>query len=175
MLLWQTNTFSRPSDMAQTTTRERPRLAASVQGKIDFSSEILQLAASAAALQFQSASEAEFSGDAVESYALPAWLPPIDSWLPHGALLALGLERNTTSQPEMLGTCGIDPHLDSIHGLVFVVVIHNDGLKFKQARQIHQTGIREWFVFDDRLSHGVNDTKKSTCYLCITVPLRHTT
>lgn len=160
--------------MAEHSVFEGARLTGAVQGKITFDANVIAHARAASAHQYQAASEEEFSGDAVETYALPAWLPPVDSWLPHADLLSLGLVRNPTDEPQMVGTCGIDPHSDCIHGLVFVVVLHNDQLKFKQGRQMHETVIGEWFIFDDRLDHEVRDTKQSTCYLCITVPLRST-
>lgn len=158
--------------MSDSTVLRPSRLPAEIQGSISLPDITLRAASALAASQYQSAVDAEFSGDPVETYELPAWLPPVESFLPHEHLCSLGLERNHRERAELVGTCGVDPHVDQIHGVVMIVVLHNDGLTFRQGRVRHAAAPGQWFVFDDRKSHQVIETKRSTCYLALAVPLR---
>ncbi len=158
--------------MAETTAQRAFVTFGLLQGTIPFSTDVLDHARQASLRQYEAAVDADFCGDPVETYSLPDWLPPLQTWLPLAELTAIGLEPNPHEQPEMVGTCGVDPHVDNIHGLVLAVVLYNDDLKFHQGRQRHVTAPGQWFVFDDRLPHQVKDTPSSTCYLCIAVPLR---
>lgn len=158
--------------MPEVLTPRAPAIPAAVQGTLDLPAAALAAAASLAAAQYQAAVKAEFCGDAVETYALPDWLPPLHSLLPHEHLLSMGLELNDLHRAELVGTCGVDPHPDHIHGLVMIVVLHNDGLTFRQGRVRHAATAGQWFIFDDRKLHEVIETERSTCYLALAVALR---
>jgi hypothetical protein len=158
--------------MAETTAQRASVNLGLLQGTIPFSTDVLDHARQAALRQYEAAVDAEFCGDPVETYSLPDWLPPLQTWLPLADLASIGLEPNPADQPEMVGTCGVDHHVDNIHGLVLAVVLYNDELKFHQGRHRHVTAPGQWFVFDDRLPHQVKETASSSCYLCITVPLQ---
>ncbi|WP_244103155.1 hypothetical protein [Burkholderia gladioli] len=54
-----------------------------------------------------------------------------------------------------MATPGVEPHTDG-EGLVLMIVLHNDGLRFKQGRVKHVPNAGDWFVFDDRMDHRVD-------------------
>lgn len=158
--------------MAEAVSRTVFAPVGQIQGTVHLADDVLQQARQAALRQYEEAVQNEFCGESVETYALPDWLPPPKAWIPLQELHAAGLEPDAQQQAEMVGTCDVDTHVDNIHGLVLVVVLHNDGLKFHQGRYRHVTKPGQWFIFDDRLPHQVTSTPASTCYLCIVVPLK---
>ena len=125
-----------------------------------------------AAAYFSAAQREEFCGNAVYVDSVPDWMPLTETWFPVTALAALGYERAPGEKFQLLATVGVDAHTDHIHGPVFILVLSNDYLKFRQGRNSHETLPGEWFVFDDRLLHSVSSShKKATTYLCISVGL----
>lgn len=109
---------------------------------------------------FSAAEEQAFCGDEVETSSIPAWaLRDGARWLPD--LKALGYRRvradvfGRERREVLVVTPGVEPHTDD-EGLVLMVVLHNDGLIFKQGRVKHAPNAGDWFVFDDRKDHGVD-------------------
>ena len=143
-----------------------------VQGTVLLNDAVLRDAAALAQTHYAQAEADEFCGDAVEDYLVPGWMPEIGTWFPSAEVRALGFEQAAGERAQLLATVGVDPHVDAIHGPVFILVLHNDGLAFKQGRQRHKTKAGEWFVFLDSKEHGVQDARKTTTYLALAIPLR---
>lgn len=114
----------------------------------------------------------EFSGDLVDTLPLPTWLPELDSWLPRAILDAAGFAP-APDRPghDLVGTCGVDAHVDDVLGPVLLLCLHNDSLTFRQGRERHRTMPGQFFIFDDRIPHEVRESRCSTTYLGWAVPL----
>ena len=137
-----------------------------VQGAITLPAHLREAAHSAGTQAYLLAEEEEFAGDPV------TWLPE-DPWhaacaelFPADAVRALGFELATKvdAQFRVYTTHGTDPHIDG-EGPCFILVLANNGLKFKQGKQSHTTAAGEWFIFDDRITHSVKETSRSTSYV----------
>ena len=98
-------------------------------------------------------------------------MPHLDDWFPFGEVRALGFERKPGAEQIMYATADAAEHADDIHQWALILVLHNDGLRFKQGRLSHKTAAGEWFIFDDRVPHQVNSTSKTTSYLVLSVQL----
>lgn len=145
-----------------------------VAGVVDVPTDVAEGAAGVARDFFAKATAEEFSGELVDEVWTTAALPEFSAWFPAEKVRELGFEAATgaLSGIQILATAGIDSHVDDIHGYVLIWVLHNDGLAFRQGKVSHVTRAGEWFIFDDRLGHAVRDTKRSTSYVCVSVPLR---
>lgn len=144
-----------------------------VQGAIALPAHLRDAAHSAGTQAYLLAEDDGFSGDPV------TWLPD-DPWHAAAAALfpaepvrALGFELATKgdSQFRVYTTHGTDPHIDG-EGPCFILVLANNGLKFKQGKHSHVTEAGEWFIFDDRISHLVRETSRSTSYVFLHHPLK---
>ena len=60
-------------------------------------------------------------------------------------------------------TAGADQRTDNFHGPVLLVVLHNDGLKFKQGKISHAPTAGEWFIFNDRIELSSRSPMRRTC------------
>lgn len=130
-------------------------------------------AAAGIAAGFWEASVAEgFCDEAVETFLLPEWLPSSTELFPASKLASLGLELAGGERQELVATYGVSEHVDSIHGLVLFLVLHNDGLTFRQGKTRHATVAGEYFVTDDRLPHGVKEVAGRGVYLGWSIPVR---
>jgi hypothetical protein len=130
--------------------------------------KIVRTEAAALAQKYYDEAEAdEFSGDPVGTLRCPRWMVGRRAWLPEKELIRIGYRRarGAAAHEELVLTVGCDEHFDSIHGPVFILVLHNDGLTFKQLGQKHVTQVGEWFVFDDHSPHEVVEARKSTTYV----------
>jgi hypothetical protein len=139
------------------------------QGRITLPADVIHGASELAKDFYRGAVESGFN-ECVETFTLPAWLTEQSgSWLP--SLEHLGLER-TKSRGEIVATAGVDQHTDGAHGYVLLIVLHNDGLKFKQGRAsyAHQAG--DWYIFNDRENHGVKEVKGEGAYIGWALPLK---
>jgi hypothetical protein len=140
-----------------------------VQGCVTLPAALLRLATEAARQVLAEGHAQEFCGEAV------SWLTDsemVKACLPHFPLTsvqALGLEPDI-ARARVYGTYGVDSHIDG-DGLVCILVLENQGLKFKQKRQTHVTNTGEWFIFDDRLPHLVKESKNSGAYIFLHVPV----
>lgn len=72
----------------------------------------------------------------------------------------------------MVVTAGVDQHTDEFHGLVLLVVLHNDGLKFKQGKVSNVPAAGDWFIFDDCKNHGVSSAPGSATFVGWAIPLQ---
>lgn len=143
-----------------------------IQGRIDLDASVLREAAAFAAAHYQAAEEAEFCGEPVETFSTPSWAPSRVNCLPIDALQSLGFRPVASgSGEEMVATVGIVQHVDHIHGPVMCLVLHNDGLTFRQGKVSHVTRAGEWFIFNDRANHGVKETKGDGVYMALVFPL----
>lgn len=126
------------------------------------------------AVEFHRNAEAEdFAGEPVETAAVPQWLPAAPSWFPVAAVRELGLEPLfKSSGNELVLTLGVDQHVDDCYGLLFAWVLHNDGLKFKQAGRAYTPKAGDWFVFDDRKPHGVSSGRGPDVMVAWLIPLQ---
>lgn len=146
-----------------------------VLGSIHLAAEVLKSAADLAASFYLTAAAEQFCGDPVESAPLPGWLPSIDSWFPFEQLRQFKLAlKEESRREELVMTAGCDIHTDRIHGPVLLLVLYNDGLVFSQGRERHKTQPGQWYVFDDRIGHGVREKKNSTAYLGWAITLQET-
>jgi hypothetical protein len=144
-----------------------------VQGTLDVAEHLRAAAHAAGQVAYAEAERAEFCDDEV------VWLPEEDwhhecaSFFPDEAVRALGFEPaiRPGDQFRVYSTHGTDPHVDG-EGAAFVLVLANDGLKFKQGRQSHVTGVGEWYIFDDARLHTVNASRHSTSYVFLHRMLR---
>lgn len=144
-----------------------------VQGTIALPARLREAAHSAGTQAYLLAEDEGFCGDPV------TWLPD-DPWhaaaaalFPAEAVRALGFELATKgdSQFRVYTTHGVEPHTDG-EGPCFVLVLANNGLKFKQGKHSHITAAGEWFIFDDRRMHTVKETSRSTSYVFLHHPLK---
>ncbi|ARL04264.1 hypothetical protein [Burkholderia pseudomallei] len=131
-----------------------------ILGSVALPVHVIAESAKLADEMFSAAEEQAFCGDAVETWSIPAWaLRDGAAWLPD--LEALGYRRAKAGefgrerQELLVATPGVEQHADD-EGLVLMVVLHNDGLMFKQGRVKHVPNAGDWFVFDDRKDHGVD-------------------
>ncbi len=139
-----------------------------IQGKIDLPADIIAAAATLALTFYKSAEEVEFSMEAVEVFNLPKWLPMRPNWFP--AVGHLGFEPGEGKE-YLVATVGVEPHTD-YHGPTLMIVLHNDGLVFRQGRVKHVTEVGEWYIFDDRTPHTVREARGTSTYLAWSIPLR---
>lgn len=144
----------------------------SIQGKVALPPKVFLAANALAKGHYLKAEAADFCSDPVEDILFPGWMKSRKSWLPITDLAQLGFAPNWDMRDELLATCGVESHVDYMHGLTFALVLHNDGLSFKQGKVSHTTEAGQWFIFDDRKLHRVRESKKSTTYLVWTVPLK---
>jgi hypothetical protein len=71
-------------------------------------------------------------------------------------------------EEQLVATACADMHTDD-EGLVLVVVLHNDGLTFRQVR--HKPKAGDWFIFDDRLSHRVVEAPGRSAFIGWNIPI----
>lgn len=68
-------------------------------------------------------------------------------------------------------TAGVDPHTDDFHGPVLLVVLHNDGLKFRQGKVSYTPGAGDWFIFNDCKKHRVSSAPGRATFVGWAIPL----
>lgn len=129
----------------------------SLLGTVPLPGEVVRQSAELAEEFFSAAEANEFCGDPVETYVIPCWASQGGAtWLPN--LAELGYRRADSGyrgrEELLVVTAGVDMHTDD-EGLVLMVVLHNDRLTFRQGKVRHKPRAGDWFIFDDRLSHGV--------------------
>lgn len=149
-----------------------------VLGRIELSESTVENSAKFAAQYFKDCEAESFSGEDVATFRLPYWAPQRSSWAPVAQLADLGYQLkydNATCQygrgEELVATIGVDPHIDDSYGPVLCLVLHNDGLKFKQAGVSHVPAGGDWFIFNDRALHSVKEAKGESVFVALTFPL----
>lgn len=140
---------------------------------VQIPADVIRRSDALAAEFYTAAEEIEFSGDQVETYAVPAWASRnADSWLPD--LTTLGYRRADGGYrgrvETLVATASAEMHTDG-EGLVLMVVLHNDGLTFKQGRIRHKPKAGDCFIFDDRLPHGVLEAPGQASFLGWNIPI----
>lgn len=81
--------------------------------------------------------------------------------------------RSATDAPmavSAVATSAVDLHIDG-EDLVLMVVLHNDGLTFRQGKVRHQPRSGEWFIFDDRKLHGVYEADGRAMFVGWNIPI----
>lgn len=137
-------------------------------GRIDLPQAVIDCAAVLAKSYYRDA-EADDFNEQVGTFSLPKWLTDgAEAWKP--SVEALGLQY-TKNKGEIVATAGVDQHTDHAHGYVLMIVLHNDGLKFRQGRSSHQHQAGDWYIFDDRQNHGVKEVKGEGTYVGWAIPL----
>ena len=144
-------------------------------GSVSLPREVEGQAANLARQHFQEALAQDFSGNAVEDYLPPKWMSTRWNWFPFDRVRLLGFEPVAPSGDSVYGTVGVDPHEDEMHGPCFILVLFNDGLRFRMKNQEHVTAAGQWFIIDDFQTHEVEETDDSTTYLVWSVPLKNAT
>ncbi|KVP96616.1 hypothetical protein WJ97_12085 [Burkholderia ubonensis] len=137
-----------------------------VQGAINVPAHLRAAAQAAGQVAYAEAEQQDFCGDEVAWLPDAAWHAECAALFPEEAVRQLGFEPATKSDAQfrVYSTHGTDPHVDG-DGAVFVLVLANDGLKFKQGKQTHITNVGEWYIFDDCRTHTVNASRNSTSYV----------
>jgi hypothetical protein len=153
-----------------TVAKTAPVLGA-IQGCIEITPVVRERARAFASTYFKAQEAIEFSRDDVETFAPPDWAPKRRQWLPVAALRQWGLKAGSARLDQMIVTLGVDQHIDAAHGKTLCLVLHNEGLIFRQGRIAHPTAAGEWFIFDDRRAHGVRSAKGAAAYLALVIPL----
>lgn len=145
----------------------------SIRGTVCLPDEVVRQSAELAEQFFSSAEANEFCGDPVETYVIPSWARRGGgTWLPN--IEELGYRRaegGYRGRDELLVvTAGVDMHTDD-EGLVLMVVLHNDGLTFRQGKVRHKPKAGDWLIFDDRLRHGVDDARGRATFIGWNIPI----
>ncbi|MBB2984790.1 hypothetical protein [Paraburkholderia tropica] len=145
----------------------------SILGSVQIPGDVIRLSDELANEFYTAADESEFCGDQVETYAIPSWASRNGAvWLPD--LTALGYRRADSDyrgrEELLVATAAADMHTDD-EGLVLMVVLHNDGLTFRQGRGRHKPKAGDWFIFDDRLPHGVDEAPDRASFLGWNIPI----
>lgn len=157
-------------------TTKKTRIAPVVMGAIQGSIELpASLCAQAQVLAKQVLADGEaedFGGEPVSWLSDKQLIPVCMSLFPTEAVRALGYEPAPGKDAKVYGTYGVGPHEDDVDGIVFIMVLENKGLKFKQKGQSHITLPGQWFLFNDRDTHEVKEGKNSVAYVFFHVPLR---
>jgi hypothetical protein len=135
-----------------------------VQGSLVVPENVRMAATDAGRREYAEAERQDFCGDPVVWLADAAWHADCAALFPTDAVRALGFELSRTGQFRVYSTHGTEPHIDG-DGACFILVLANDGLKFRQGKQAHITNPGEWYIFDDCRTHTVNSAKKSTSYV----------
>ncbi|CAB3754244.1 hypothetical protein [Paraburkholderia humisilvae] len=145
----------------------------SILGSVEIPGHVIRLSDDLADKFYTVAEENEFCGDQVETYATPRWASRDSAaWLPD--LVTFGYRRADSGyrgrEEQLVATASADMHTDD-EGLVLMVVLHNDGLTFRQGRVRHKPKAGDWFIFDDRLPHGVDEAPGRAAFLGWNIPI----
>lgn len=161
----------------QRRTSARPTAGAlplgSILGSVQVPGHVIRLSNQLAGEFYTAAEENEFCGDQVETFAIPPWASrDCAAW--HPDLAALGYRRADSGfrgrEELLVATASADMHTDD-EGLVLMVVLHNDGLTFRQGKVRHKPKAGDWFIFDDRLPHGVDEAPGRASFLGWNIPI----
>ncbi|KVV40784.1 hypothetical protein WT27_12695 [Burkholderia territorii] len=151
----------------------RPKPLGTILGSVPVPADVIRRSSSLAEEFFTAAEANEFCGDAVETYMIPRWASEGGAtWLP--SLAELGYRRaegGYLGREEILVvTAGVDLHTDD-EGLVLMIVLHNDGLTFRQGKVRSKPKAGDWFIFDDRLPHCVDDAPGRATFIGWNIPI----
>lgn len=135
-----------------------------IQGAVVVPPGLRATAHAAGQLAYEQAVAQDFCGDAVVWLPESPWHAACAALFPEDAVRQLGFELSATDEWRVYSTYGTEPHVDG-SGPCFVLVLANDGLKFRQGKHAHVTNVGEWYIFDDSRTHTVNDAKNSTSYV----------
>ncbi|WP_434716174.1 hypothetical protein [Paraburkholderia sp. A3RO-2L] len=135
-----------------------------IQGTLTIPPQLLMAAKAGGKAAYEEAEREEFCGEPVIWLPEQPWHADCAALFPADAVSALGFELAASGQFRVYSTHGTDPHIDG-EGPCFILALANDGLKFRQGRQSHITNAGEWYIFDDRRSHTVDSTGRSTSYV----------
>ncbi|WP_232460408.1 hypothetical protein [Burkholderia ubonensis] len=158
---------------ARTSGGTRPQLLGEILGSVLLPADVIRHSGALAEVFFSAAEECELSGDPVETYAIPPWASRNSAaWLPN--LAELGYRRAEGGyrgrDEQLVATASVDMHTDE-EGLVLMVVLHNQGLTFRQGKVRHKPQAGDWFVFDDRLPHGVDAAPGRATFIGWNIPI----
>lgn len=143
-----------------------------ILGHVDLGSHVKASASKFAAEHYKAEEAIGFSGESVEVFANPVWAPKREAWVPVKQLAELGMKLfKSRAGEEMVVTLGVDQHVDSIHGSVLCLVLHNDGLTFRQGRVSHIPAAGDWFIFNDHANHGVKESAGAAVFAALVLPL----
>lgn len=144
-----------------------------ILGRVALPDSVVRGSARLAEAFYAAAEESEFCGDAVETYAIPVWARNGGAvWLPD--LHALGYRKAESGfrgrEEVLVATAGVDAHIDD-EGLVLMIVLHNQGLTFRQGKVRHVPQAGDWFLFDDRKPHGVKEAPGRSVFVGWNIPI----
>jgi hypothetical protein len=142
-----------------------------VRGALDVPKHLLTHAREAGQAAYAEAVAEEFCGDEVAWLPDAPWHAECEPLFPEEMVRQLGFEPSAKGTFKLYSTHGTDPHTDD-EGPCFILVLANDGLKFRQGKQSHVTNVGEWYIFDDRLPHTVTESRKSKSYVFLHRPLK---
>lgn len=141
-----------------------------ILGRVEVPEALLARSKDMAAQYYEDAEAKDFSGDDVETFRLPSWLPDRLSclWFPDPSQFGFapcGLDDI------LVATLGVDAHQDN-HGPVLMLVLHNNGLIFRQGKARHKPVAGHWFIFNDLTNHAVSSAKGKSVFVGWHVPLK---
>ncbi|VWC78838.1 hypothetical protein BLA39750_01047 [Burkholderia lata] len=144
-----------------------------ILGRVALPDSVVRGSARLAEEFYTAAEENEFCGDAVETYAIPLWARTGGAvWLPD--LASLGYRKAESGfrgrEEVLVATAAVDAHTDD-EGLVLMIVLHNQGLTFRQGKVRHVPQAGEWFLFDDRKPHGVTEAPGRSVFVGWNIPI----
>ena len=142
-----------------------------ILGHLALPARVTDTASALASQAWDAAAAQEFCGDAVETFSLPDGFPQAAELLPPGLLEKYGLAVDHSARQELIATYGVEQHQDHVHGLVLFLVLHNDGLAFRQGKARHTSTAGDFFVFDDRKNHGVREVAGRGLFLGWAIPV----
>lgn len=143
----------------------------SILGSVALGADIVALACRHAEEVWADAVASDFCGDAVSTFEMPASFPEAAALIPSAPLRAAGFRIDPDGAQQLVATYDVDMHVDNIHGHVLFVILHNDGLRFRQGNVRHIPVAGDYFVFDDRRPHGVAGVKGKGVMLGWSIPV----
>lgn len=142
-----------------------------IQGQVVLPAALRAAATKLAAQVVADGEAQDWCGEPVSWLRDENLLPQCMTLFPGDDVRALGFVPNLEKQAKVWGTYGVEAH-DDDEGIVFVLVLENQGLKFKQGHQAHITEPGQWYLFNDRIRHEVKESKNSGAYVFLHIPLQ---
>ena len=142
-----------------------------IHGTVILPKQVRDGACNLASLFYDEQEAEDWSGDEVCTYKQPDWLRHFAT-----AFHAREHEKSvgfvqTGKGRDVVVTAGAVKHIDDIHGYTMVLTLHNDGLKFRQGKCSFTPLAGDWFIFDDRKSHGVLGNAGRSVFVGWTMPI----
>jgi len=121
----------------------------------------------------------DFCDDEVDVSSTPKWaLQHLDALTKSLKFAGYEVSHESTGGFEfdvnfaLVSTCGVESHADELYGECVCLILHNDGLIFKQGREKITAGAGDWFIFNDYKPHQVKSLKSTTALVSVVIPVK---